>query len=95
MTHLTTVQVQSEFKFKTIGQNGVYGEDMRSLTSKTKIGATMWFPEDLEDTTDFTVSKFFEPLYFVKMGPFLSSWHSSISKTSELLLNYMIQSTQY
>jgi hypothetical protein len=36
MTHLTTVQVQSEFKFKTLGQNKVYGEDLRYLTSKTK-----------------------------------------------------------
>ena len=49
MPQLTTVQVNSEFKFKTLVQNRVYGEDLRSL-QKQKIGATMWFPEDLEDT---------------------------------------------
>ena len=36
MSYLTTVQVQSEFKFKILGQNKVYGEDLISLTSKTK-----------------------------------------------------------
>ena len=36
MTNLTTVQVQSESKIKKIGQNWVYGEDLRSLTPKTK-----------------------------------------------------------
>jgi hypothetical protein len=36
MPQLTTVQVNSEFKFKTLVQNWVYGEDLRSLTSKTK-----------------------------------------------------------
>ena len=36
MSNLTTVQVQSESKIKKIGQNWVYGEDLRSLTPKTK-----------------------------------------------------------
>ena len=36
MSSLTTVQVQSESKIKKIGQNWVYGEDLRSLTPKTK-----------------------------------------------------------
>ena len=36
MTKLTTVQVQYEFNFKVLGQNWAYGEDLRSVTSKTK-----------------------------------------------------------
>ena len=30
------LQAQSEFKFKILGQNGVYGEDLKSLTLRTK-----------------------------------------------------------
>jgi hypothetical protein len=36
MPQLTTVQVNSELKYKTIVQNQVYGEDLKSLTTKTK-----------------------------------------------------------
>ena len=36
MSSLTTVQVQSESKIKKIGQNWVYGENLRSLTPKAK-----------------------------------------------------------
>jgi hypothetical protein len=34
MYHLTTAQVQSEFKMKILGQNRVYGEDLGFLTQK-------------------------------------------------------------
>jgi hypothetical protein len=37
MSHLTTVQVQSESKIEILGQNHVYGKNLRSLTPKTKI----------------------------------------------------------
>ena len=37
MSHLTTVQVQSESKIEILGQNHVYGKYLRSLTPKTKI----------------------------------------------------------
>ena len=36
MPRLTTVKVQYESKIKIYGQNLVYGEDLRSLTLKTK-----------------------------------------------------------
>ena len=46
------MQANSEFKFKTPVQNWVYVEDLKFLTSKTKkIRATMWFPENLENTS--------------------------------------------
>ena len=48
MSHLTTVQIQSQFKIKILGQNRVYGEDLGLKQNKN--GATMWFPEDLENT---------------------------------------------
>jgi hypothetical protein len=47
MPHLTNVQVQFALKIKILGQNRVYGEDLRPLTSKTK---NLSFPEDLENT---------------------------------------------
>ena len=37
MPHLTTVHVQYESKIEILGQKQVYGEDLRSLTSQTKI----------------------------------------------------------
>ena len=49
MPRLATVKVQYESKIKIYGQNLVYGEDLRSLTLK-KIGATITFPEGLENT---------------------------------------------
>ena len=36
MPYLSTVQVQSEFKIKILGQNWVYGENLGLLTLKTK-----------------------------------------------------------
>ena len=46
----TTVHVQSEIK-KILGQNRFYGEGLGLLFgSKTKLVATIWFPEDLENT---------------------------------------------
>ena len=39
-----------QYKIKSIGQDRVYGEDLSSLTSKTKLGATIRFPEGLENT---------------------------------------------
>ena len=36
MYHLSTVQIQSEFKSKVLNQNLVYGEDLEYLTPKTK-----------------------------------------------------------
>ena len=36
MPRLTTVKVQYESKIKIYGQNLLYGEDLRSLTLKTK-----------------------------------------------------------
>ena len=36
MPRLTTVKVQYESKIKIFGQNLLYGEDLRSLTLKTK-----------------------------------------------------------
>jgi hypothetical protein len=58
MPHLTNVQVQFALKIKILGQNRVYGEDLRPLTSKTK---NLSFPEDLENTpfndrSDFTLT---------------------------------------
>ena len=37
MSNLTTLQVQSESKIKIIGQNQVYAQNLRYLTSKSKI----------------------------------------------------------
>ena len=42
-------QVNFEFKFKTLVENRAYHENLRSLTSKQRIEATMWFPEDWEN----------------------------------------------
>ena len=76
MPQLTTVQVNSEFKLKTLVQNWVYGEDLKSLTSKTKNRETMWFPEYLEDTPSKAVNCktqsfqefFYNHFYFYKGG---------------------------
>ena len=55
MTHLTTVQVQSEIKFTILGQNGVHGEDLISIIHnlQKKIGEQCGFQKSLHILRDY------------------------------------------
>ena len=77
-----------QYKIKSIGQDRVYGEDLSSLTSNTKLGATIRFPEGLENTS---FMKGTIPMYIkVKGITHLYSFHAHVEKSVNSLLGYFV-----